>query len=97
MALDTDKDGKVSFMEASKYDLSGPAPLLRVTGQTAHAARTRVALALKDAAADELTLANFEAAGKVLFRTIDLDGDGKISRQELDDYRRKPTAKDGNP
>ena len=88
MALDTDKDGKVSFAEAGKYVLPG----LRLMGLAGQSARARQALASDFSAKGEVTLADYQAAGEALFRKVDSDGDGKTSLQELTDYRRQPGA-----
>jgi Ca2+-binding EF-hand superfamily protein len=89
MALDTDKDGKVSFSEAVKFTLPGMPRGFAPGGQSA---RARQALTLDSASKDEMTLADFQAAGEALFRKIDADGDGTVSQQELADYRRQPSA-----
>ena len=88
MALDTDKDGKVSFAEADKYVLPG----LRWRGLTVQSARARQALASDFSTKGEVTLADYQAAGEAVFRKVDSDGDGKTSLQELTDYRRQPGA-----
>lgn len=80
LALDTDRDGKVSMAEAAKFNLSG-------RGQNGQAARARQFLSLDGASNGALSLADFQAAGEALFRQIDTDKDGAISQQELGDYR----------
>jgi Ca2+-binding EF-hand superfamily protein len=89
MVLDTDKDGKVSFAEAVKY--ASP-QLQRSLGSPETAERTRRALTLDAASKGELIWQDFETAGEALFRKADADHDGKISQQELDDYRRTLTG-----
>lgn len=84
MALDTDKDGKVSPAEAGKFVLPG----FRL-GQNGQSARARQALTSDFSAKGEITLADYQAAGEALFRKVDSDGDGKTSQQELTDYRRQ--------
>jgi Ca2+-binding EF-hand superfamily protein len=91
MALDTDKDGKVTFSEATKYGQPG---LQRAAGQSGLSARVRQVMTLGTQAAGELSLADYQAAGEALFRKIDSDNDGKVSQQELIDYRRKPEPPD---
>lgn len=89
MALDTDKDGKVSLAEAAKF---GEGPQRQNAAINGHAVRTRQALTLEAATAGELSRAAYEAAGEALFRRVDTDNDGKISQQELTDYRKPGQA-----
>lgn len=84
MASDADKDGKVSLVEAYK-----PAQTSARPSNTGYPQRVRDALTLDATTSGELSLAGYQAAGEVLFRTIDADGDAKISQQELMDFRRK--------
>jgi Ca2+-binding EF-hand superfamily protein len=84
MALDADKDGKVVYSEAARFSL--PDGTRRDWGQSA---RTRQALTLDTESKGGITLADYQAAGEALFRKIDSDHDGKISHQELIDYRRQ--------
>jgi Ca2+-binding EF-hand superfamily protein len=90
MALDTDKDGKVSYAEALKFRFPG-LPMFGVAGQSP---RARQALTLDSSAKGEVTLSDYQAAGEALFRKIDADGDGKISPQELTVYRVQPMPPD---
>jgi Ca2+-binding EF-hand superfamily protein len=87
MALDTDKDGKVGLAEAAKFAQPTQQRNAEITG---FAMRARRVLTLDYAGAGELSLANYQAAGEVLFRRIDTDNDGKISQQEHTDYWRGP-------
>lgn len=89
MALDTDKDGKVSIAEAGKFSLVGDGAQ-RSMMQNGLSARTRQALTLDSTSKGELSQLDFQAAGEALFRKIDADNDGKISQQELADYRSQP-------
>jgi Ca2+-binding EF-hand superfamily protein len=84
MALDTDKDGKISVLEAGKLTL----PEMTLNIGSSEVERTRRALTLEVASSGAVTLQQYEAAGEALFRKIDIDSDGKISHQELDAYRR---------
>ena len=79
MALDADKDGKVSLAESGRFGAGD-----RGRGANGQAARARQLLTLEGAA---LPLAAYEAAGESLFRQIDADRDGVVSPQELADYR----------
>jgi len=80
LALDTDKDGKVSVAEASKYNATG-------RGQNGAASRAQQFLALDAASKGSLSLAEYQAAGEALFREVDSNNDGTISQQELTDYQ----------
>ncbi|WOH53163.1 EF-hand domain-containing protein [Bradyrhizobium sp. sBnM-33] len=91
MALDTDKDGKVSFSEAGMY---GEPSRRRAAGQGGLSALVRQAMTLATQPPYELTLVDYQAAGEALFRKIDSDNDFKISQQELTGYRRKPEPPD---
>jgi Ca2+-binding EF-hand superfamily protein len=84
MALDVDKDDKVSVAEAGKFT----PPELRYLGSPEAAERTRQALTSMSGTKGEITGQDYEAAGEALFRKVDADGDGKISPQEVEDYRR---------
>ena len=91
MALDTDKDGKVSVSEATKYVEPG---LLRI-GLGPQSERTRNALAVVGGSKGEVTLVDYLTAGAALFRKIDSDNDGVISPQELTEYRQRPDTPEG--
>jgi Ca2+-binding EF-hand superfamily protein len=82
MALDTDKDGKVSLAEGGKVERSD-----RSRGPNSLAERARQLLKLDGVVNGELTLAAFQAAVEALFRQVDTDKNGVISQQELTDYR----------
>jgi Ca2+-binding EF-hand superfamily protein len=91
MALDADKDGKVVYSEAAKFTQPG---MQRGFEQNGPSARARQALTLNTESKGAITLADYQGAGEALFRKIDSDHDGKISQQELVDYRRQPDAPD---
>ncbi|MCW5705196.1 MAG: EF-hand domain-containing protein, partial [Bradyrhizobium sp.] len=80
MALDTDKDGKVSVAEAAK-------PRAQGRGAGGQAARARQLLALESASKGVVTLTEYQAVAEALFRQIDTDKDGVVSQQELTDHR----------
>ena len=82
MALDTDKDGKVSLAEGGKVEAGN-----RGRGANGPAERARQLLKLDGVVNGELTLAAFQAAVEALFRQVDTDKNGVISQQELTDYR----------
>ncbi|MGY2887893.1 Ca2+-binding EF-hand superfamily protein [Bradyrhizobium sp. USDA 4524] len=93
MALDVNKDGKVSLAEAAKFNEANQ----RVASLSGYAAKTRLALALETATAGELSRAAYEATGEALFRKVDTDSDGKVSQQELMEFRRTPAPPSSDP
>jgi Ca2+-binding EF-hand superfamily protein len=92
MALDTNKDGKVDFSEATRYSQAGG--IQRNSEQFGPSAQTRQALTLDQDSKGEIVLTEYQAAGEALFRKIDSDNDGKLSQQELTEYRRQPNPPD---
>jgi Ca2+-binding EF-hand superfamily protein len=89
MAMDADKDGKVDYSEASKFSQPGVKP---GTSYHEQSGRARRALTLDSESKGAVTPADYQGAGEALFRKIDSDRDGKISQQELTEYRRQPDA-----
>jgi Ca2+-binding EF-hand superfamily protein len=85
MTADIDGDGRITLAEALKTYRS-PAP--RSPGSRDNADRVRDALTLSSRGDGQVTLADFENAATALFQTIDVDGDGKISLDEVVAYRR---------
>jgi Ca2+-binding EF-hand superfamily protein len=81
MALDTDRNGTVSAVEAAKYGRAG-----RGRGSNGHAARASQLLTIDSASKGTLTLAEYLSAGEALFRQIDTDKDGVVSPQEVTDF-----------
>ncbi|QUS39274.1 hypothetical protein RPMA_10825 [Tardiphaga alba] len=79
LALDVDKDGKISFSEATK-------PLERRGQGWLLSNRVKRFLETDTGSPKTVSWAEFEAAGQDLFRSIDDDKDGTISRQEYVDY-----------
>jgi len=86
MAADTDGDGRISYAEAYSYHPRGQANVANPMAQ-----QVRQVLALDTDGRGRLTLAEFEAAATALFREVDADGNGTISQDELNDYRRRVT------
>src|SRR5262249_52825946 len=83
MALDTDKDGKVNVSEAARFDSS---EMRRNLGHPYLPPRASRALTLESAVPGEITLRDYEATGEAIFRRIDTDQDGKISKEEIDSF-----------
>jgi Ca2+-binding EF-hand superfamily protein len=94
MALDTDKDGKISLAEATEFAQPTQQRNADVNG---FAMRARSVLTLDNTGAGQLSLANYQAAGEVLFHKIDTDNDGKVSQQEYTDFRRGPAQPKPEP
>lgn len=94
MALDVNKDGKVSLAEAAKFNEASQRQASALNG---FAAKIRLALALEAATSGELSRAGYEAAGETLFRTVDTDHDGNVSQQELMEFRRAPMPPSSDP
>jgi Ca2+-binding EF-hand superfamily protein len=80
LALDSDKDGKISFSEATKS-----IDRRRLGGGLS--VRVRKFLETNAVSRDTVSWAEFEAIGNALFRQIDVDKDGVISQHEFSDYR----------
>jgi Ca2+-binding EF-hand superfamily protein len=90
MAADTNKDGRITWLEAIEFTKARPNYLQ--TAASGHGPAVRQLLALAPAGKDVVTLANVEAAGEALFRVIDADGNGTISQEELNAYRTRRSA-----
>lgn len=89
--LDTNKDGKLTYAEASKT----PRPQQRrgVFDQTL-IGRVQQAMTLAPGSKEGLTFNEYLAAAEALYRKIDTNKDDRISQQELIDYWRGPSAPD---
>jgi Ca2+-binding EF-hand superfamily protein len=83
MAVDADKDGKVTVAEAARFGVPGRGG----RPESGQAARARQVLTLDSGTKAAVTLAEYQAAGELLFRNVDTDNDGIISQQELTGYR----------
>lgn len=92
MALDADNDGKVVSSDAAK--LFQRTPRSAAVSQYGDSGRARQALTLDLQSKGEVTPADYQGAGEVLFRKVDADNDGTISQQELADYRLRPDSPD---
>ncbi|WP_257166007.1 EF-hand domain-containing protein [Bradyrhizobium sp. SRS-191] len=77
MALDADKDGRISMAEAVK---------LPVAQGNSSAAAGRIRRTLDAAGKDEVTLQDYLSVAEAVFRKVDADGNGTISQQEATDY-----------
>jgi Ca2+-binding EF-hand superfamily protein len=91
MAADTDGDGRISVAEA--FAAKGMPNTGRTFGITPFgnplATQVRQLLAADPDGDGKVTFAEFEATGTALFRKVDADGNGTVSQEELNDYRRR--------
>jgi Ca2+-binding EF-hand superfamily protein len=90
MLADADKDGRITFAEA--IDFAKRQNALSGAMNFSLADRTQRALTLAENNSKALTLPDFERHAEALFRTVDTDGDGKVSQQELSEFRNQPQA-----
>jgi Ca2+-binding EF-hand superfamily protein len=84
MAADTDHDGSISYAEAEKF-VDPSSEEVRRRDRMPEIVEELVKLAPEGKGV--LTPADFEAAGEMIFRTVDANGDGTISADELKAYR----------
>jgi hypothetical protein len=80
--LDADGNGRIDAADVAKHD-------------AATAARARDLLSLSDEGKDVITLPEIEVHANTLFRSVDTDGNGTVSQEELDNHRRQNPAPAG--
>ena len=80
--LDADGNGQIDAADVAKHD-------------AATAARARDLLSLSDEGKDVITLPEIEVHANTLFRSVDTDGNGTVSQEELDNHRRRNPAPPG--
>jgi Ca2+-binding EF-hand superfamily protein len=87
MAADKDHDGKITLAEAmSAGELRPENRFIKMSGPSQ---RVRELLALSRSGDGKVSLADFEAAGTEQFHSVDRDGNGTISQEELNALRQR--------
>jgi EF-hand domain pair len=80
--LDADGNGQIDAADVAKHD-------------AATAARARDLLLLSGEGNNVITLPEIEVHANTLFRSVDTDGNGTVSQEELDSHRRQNPAPAG--
>jgi hypothetical protein len=80
--LDADGNGQIDAADVAKHD-------------AATAARARDLLSLSDEGKNVITLPEIEVHAQTLFRSVDTDGNGMVSQEELDNHRRQNSVPAG--
>jgi hypothetical protein len=80
--LDADGNGQIDAADMAKHD-------------AATAARARDLLSLAGEGKNVITLPEIEVHANTLFRSVDTDGNGTVSQDELDSHRRRNPAPAG--
>jgi hypothetical protein len=80
--LDADGNGQIDAADIAKHD-------------AATAARARDLLSLAGEGKNVITLPEIEVHANTLFRSVDTDGNGTVSQEELDNHRRQNPAPAG--
>jgi Ca2+-binding EF-hand superfamily protein len=89
MAADADRNGVIDLKEAYAH-VQTQAEALAAQHDRAGSVQRMLAL---DANGDgQVTLAEVEASAEAMFRSIDTDGNGVISKEEVEAYRKEPPA-----
>jgi Ca2+-binding EF-hand superfamily protein len=87
MSADTDKDGRITWIEASEFAKLQP-ELARPKDPSGMAVAGKKLLELAAAGKASLTWPEVELAARALFHRVDSDGNGTISLDELDFVRK---------
>jgi Ca2+-binding EF-hand superfamily protein len=74
--LDADGNGQLDASDVAKHDAAG-------------AAQARDLLSLAGEGRNVITLPEIEVHANTLFRSVDTDGNGTVSQDELDSHRRR--------
>jgi Ca2+-binding EF-hand superfamily protein len=91
-AMDTDGDGKVTIAEMMKSAISISE---QAGGMPQYGQQVRSLLTLAPEGKKSVKLADIEPAVEALFRTVDTDGDNKLSQDEIRAYRLQPNQPEG--
>ena len=90
LTADADKDGRITWNEAIEYVKKQPNYARTVASGTGSPGRQLLALAPQGKSA--IALPELEAAATAFFRSVDADGNGTISLDELDTVRKSANA-----
>jgi Ca2+-binding EF-hand superfamily protein len=89
LAADKDHDGKITLAEAMNAAEIRPENRAAVGLLGGLSQRVRQLLTLSRSGDGKLSLADFEAAGTEQFHSVDVDGNGTISQDELNTFRQR--------
>ncbi len=96
MAADADGDGRISLAEAfANKNWAGTLPsgnaLIAAQLVNPMGGQIRQLVAADPDGGGKVDFAKFEALGTAIFRRVDTDGNGTISQDEINDYRKRET------